>query len=117
MSRNAQRRAETAALLKRRLRARLKARAFRARWKALGQRCPAQIRGLAYQNALNATRRALGLCPDCGIETGGRFVYCLTDRVRRAKNLKRLWLRKKQAEAARQMPSGGHLMIQIAACP
>lgn len=98
--RNEQRRAETAEKQQRRTRARLKMRIFRARWKRLGKRCPSQIRTLAYMNALNARRRALGLCPDCGIQAGGRYVYCLTDRLRRAKNTKRWWQKKQMKEAA-----------------
>lgn len=78
----------------------LKARAFRARWKRLGTRCPSKTRWLAHQNALNAQRRALDLCPDCGVPTGCRFVYCTMDRVRRAENNARWWRKQKVEKAA-----------------
>ncbi len=72
-------------LARARRKSRIKAAKFRARWKAAGQRAPSKTRWLAHQNSLNAERRRLGLCPDCGIPSE-RFVYCLVDRARRAKN-------------------------------
>lgn len=82
--------------IRQRLKNRKKAARYRARWKRLGLRAPFRTRQLAKQNAQNAERRTLNLCPDCE-EPSARFVYCSMCRARRAKNNKALWLRKQAA--------------------